>query len=109
VQAFEEAMLDIRSHQMALLAGIRSAFDGVLEHFDPERIDAEVERESKRGLLNLGGIGAKTRFRDYYVEEFARLVRDRDKAFDRLFGERFAEAYEEQMERLKSLARSKKR
>lgn len=110
VQAFQEAILDIRNHQMAVLAGIRSAFDGMLEQFDPEKIEAEIEREPKRGLLNVGlSVGAGARFRDHYVQEFARLMRDRDKAFDQLFGERFAEAYEEQMDRLKAIARSANR
>jgi type VI secretion system FHA domain protein len=105
VQAFQEAMLDIRNHQMAVLAGIRAAFDNMLDTFDPGRIEAEIERQAKRSLLN---VGTKSRFRDHYVDEFARLTRDRDKAFEQLFGERFAEAYEEQMERLKALSRSTK-
>ncbi len=106
VQAFQEAMLDIRNHQMAVLAGIRSAFDSMLDTFDPEKIEAELERQSKRSLLNV--VGAKARFRDHYVDEFARLTRDKDKAFENLFGERFAEAYEEQMDRLKALSRTPK-
>lgn len=106
VQAFQEAMLDIRNHQMAVLAGIRSAFDSMLENFDPEKIEAELDRQAKRSLLNV--VGAKARFRDHYVNEFARLARDKDKAFQNLFGERFAEAYEEQMDRLKALSRAKK-
>jgi type VI secretion system FHA domain protein len=104
VRAFEEALLDIRNHQIAVLEGIRSAFDSMLENFDPERIDAELERQSKRG--GLLGVGAKGRFRDFYVDEFERLSRDRDEAFKRLFGEPFAQAYEQQLDRLKAAARA---
>lgn len=103
-RAFQEALTDIRNHQIAVLQGIRTAFDSMLEHFDPEKLEAEIERQSKRGgLLNLGGKG---RFRDHYVEQFANLTRDPDESFKRLFGEYFAQAYEEQMDRLKATART---
>lgn len=101
-RAFQEALTDIRNHQIAVLQGIRTAFDSMLEHFDPEKLEAEIERQSKRGgLLNLGGKG---RFRDHYVEQFTNMTRDPDESFRRLFGEYFAQAYEEQMDRLKATA-----
>ena len=34
------------------------------------------------------------------------MSRDRDEAFKRLFGEAFAEAYEQQLDRLKAAARA---
>lgn len=102
-RAFQEALTDIRNHQIAVLQGIRTAFDAMLEHFDPEKLEEEMERQSKRGLLNLGGKG---RFRDHYVEQFANMTRDPDESFRRLFGEYFAQAYEDQMDRLKASART---
>ena len=103
-RAFEEALLDIRNHQIAVLQGIRVAFDAMLEHFEPERLAAELERSSKRGGLLSGG--GKSRFHDRYVEQFKKLTKDRDESFRRLFGEHFAQAYEEQMVRLKEAART---
>lgn len=103
-RAFQEALTDIRNHQIAVLQGIRSAFDAMLEHFDPQKLEEELERQSKRGgLLNLGGKG---RFRDYYVEQYAAMTRDPDESFKRLFGEYFAQAYEQQMDRLKATGRT---
>lgn len=105
VRAFEEALTDIRNHQIAVLQGIRTAFNAMLEQFDPEKLDEELEKQSKRGgLLNLGGKGA--RFRDLYVEQFQSMATDPDETFKRLFGEFFAQAYEEQMDRLKATART---
>ncbi|HEY4366074.1 MAG TPA: type VI secretion system-associated FHA domain protein TagH [Steroidobacteraceae bacterium] len=102
-RAFQEALTDIRNHQIAVLQGIRSAFDAMLENFDPQKLEEDLERQSKRGgLLNLGGKG---RFRDYYVELFASMTKDPDESFKRLFGESFAQAYEEQMDRLKAAER----
>jgi len=104
VRAFQEALIDIRHHQIAVLQGIRSAFQAMLEQFNPVRLEQEFERHGgKRGLLN---VGAKGRFRDAYVEEFERLTRDPDESFKRLFGEYFAQAYEDQMEYLKAAARN---
>ena len=104
-RAFQEAFADIRDHQIAVLQGIRAAFDSMLEQFDPERIEEEMNRSASRGggLLN---VGAKSRFRDFYLERFERLTGDRDESFRRLFGEYFAQAYEEQMDRLKQTART---
>jgi type VI secretion system FHA domain protein len=104
-RAFQEAFTDVRDHQIAVLQGIRAAFDAMLEQFDPERIEEEMNRSNSRGggLLN---VGAKSRFRDFYFERFARLTGDRDESFRRLFGEYFAQAYEEQMDRLKATART---
>jgi type VI secretion system FHA domain protein len=102
-RAFQEALTDIRNHQIAVLQGIRSAFDAMLEQFDPEKLEEELERQSKRGLLNIGGKG---RFRDYYVEQYASMTKDKDESFKRLFGEYFAQAYEQQMDRLKATGRT---
>ncbi|HEY5809806.1 MAG TPA: type VI secretion system-associated FHA domain protein TagH [Povalibacter sp.] len=105
VRAFQEALTDIRNHQIAVLQGIRTAFSAMLEQFDPEKIDAELEKPSKRGgLLNIGGKGGK--FREQYVEQYESMTRDPDEAFKRLFGEFFAQAYEEQMDRLKMTGRT---
>jgi type VI secretion system FHA domain protein len=103
-RAFEEALLDIRNHQIAVLQGIRVAFDAMLEQFDPARLEAEFGRSSKRGGLLSGG--GKSRFHDRYVEQFKKLTSDRDESFRRLFGEHFAQAYEEQMAKLKAAART---
>jgi len=99
VRAFQEAFTDIRDHQIAVLQGIRSAFQAMLEQFNPVRLEEEFERHQRRGLLN---VGSKARFRDAYVETYERLTRDPDECFKRLFNEYFAQAYENQMDQLKA-------
>lgn len=104
VRAFQEALVDIRNHQIAVLQGIRSAFDSMLENFDPEKLNEEFERQNKRGgLLNML---AKHQFREFYAEQFQSLAKDPDESFRRLFGEYFAQAYEDQMDRLKMAGRT---
>lgn len=105
-RAFEEALIDIRNHQVAVLQGVRAAFNSMLEHFDPERLNEEFDGKAARGG-SLRKIGAKLRFQDAYAENYAKLTRDADESFRALFGEYFAQAYEEQMERLKLAARTR--
>ena len=100
VQAFEDAFADIRNHQLAMLEGLRVAFESMLSAFDPGQMEQDFERMVKRTGL-LGGLSGKSRYWELYAEHFSRLGRDADDTFRRLFGDVFAEAYERQLERLK--------
>jgi len=101
VQAFEDAFADIRNHQMAMLEGLRVAFDAMLESFDPKELEKGFEHAAKRGFGS-----AKAKYWDLYAERFAGLGGDADATFRKLFGDVFAAAYEKQLERLKTLARN---
>jgi type VI secretion system FHA domain protein len=99
VQAFEDAFTDIRNHQMAMLEGLRIAYESMLSAFDPKELEKSFG--AKRG-----GLGSlKARYWNLYVERYAKLEGDADDTFRRLFGDVFAEAYEKQLERLKTLDR----
>jgi type VI secretion system FHA domain protein len=99
VDAFEDAFDDIRHHQMAMLAGMRAGFEHVLSRFEPERLQELFDKRGKRGgVLAMSG---KARYWEMYAEEFHERMGDRDEAFRRLFGESFANAYEQQLEALK--------
>lgn len=102
-RAFEEAFADIRHHQIAVLHGIRAAFEAMLEQFDPEALQAELEKLEKHSGRLLK-IGATLRFKDFYTERFAQLSQDRDDSFRRLFQDHFTRAYEEQMATFKTSA-----
>jgi type VI secretion system protein ImpI len=96
--ALNDAADDIRNHQMAMLAGVRSAFESLLAHFDPARIEQETEGSARRLSL-----GHRPRHWERYKEQFELLAKNPDECFRRLFGDEFARAYEEQLARLKSL------
>ncbi|WP_208455359.1 type VI secretion system-associated FHA domain protein TagH [Burkholderia gladioli] len=95
--ALADAADDIRNHQMAMLAGVRSAFESLLAQFDPARIEQESEGGGRR--LSLGG--NRPRHWERYKEQFEALTRNPDECFRRLFGDEFARAYEQQLARLK--------
>jgi type VI secretion system FHA domain protein len=108
VAAFEDAFADIRAHQLAMLEGMRAAFDSMLNSFTPAELEKHFERAVKRGGI-LGGLSGKSKYWDLYVEHVGQLCGDPEDTFRRLFGEVFAEAYEKQLERLRTIARHSSR
>jgi type VI secretion system FHA domain protein len=104
VDAFREAFDDLKAHQLALMAGMRAAFGTLLARFDPERLQEGFDKGLKRSAL-LDVIN-KTKYWDLYREMYAELGDD-DATFRRLFGDEFAQAYEEQMQRLAAQARKR--
>jgi type VI secretion system FHA domain protein len=97
VEAFEDAFADLRHHQLAMLAGLRTAFESMLAQFDPDRLQQEFDRHVNKGL-----VPAKLRYWDMFREKRQEIDRDLEASFRRLFGEEFARAYEEQLNRLQA-------
>jgi len=97
VDAFEDAFDDLRNHQIAMLAGMRVAFESMFAEFDPDRLQQEFDRQ--KGL-----VPGKLRYWDQYRERLGGMIKDREATFRRLFGEEFARAYEEQLKELKARA-----
>ncbi len=104
VEAFEDAFDDLRHHQIAMLAGMRVAFEAMLAAFDADHLQQEFDRQLKRGSLL--GVTAKLRYWDLYSDKCRQLSKDPDTSFRKLFGEEFAKAYEEQLTRLKGESRA---
>jgi type VI secretion system FHA domain protein len=96
VAAFEDAFVDLRNHQIAMLAGMRAAFESMLAEFDPDRLQKEFDRQPK-GLVP----ARKLLYWDLYRQKGQDLLKDREASFRRLFGEAFARAYDEQLKQLK--------
>ncbi len=97
VDSFVEGFEDIKAHQMAMMAGMRAAFDSMLQRFDPEELEQRFKKRKSKSMLRLPG-GAQ--IWDMYKDLFDEMTQDADANFQRLFGEEFARAYEEQMQRL---------
>jgi type VI secretion system FHA domain protein len=84
-QAVEEALVDARTHVLAVSKGMQAAFDALLEHLDPARIEAEVG--DKQSFL-----AGKRKIWDVYRERYGRVA---DADFHEAFGKEFARVYEE--------------
>jgi len=106
VQAFEDAFQDLRHHQIAMLAGMRVAFEFMLGEFAPDRLEEQFDRRIEKGALMGKGVGLKQlrswRYWDLYRDKQLEIGRDPEASFRKLFGEAFAKAYEEQLERLRT-------
>jgi type VI secretion system protein ImpI len=96
-EAFDDALNDVRFHQLAMLAGVRAGFDNLMNRFDPAQLQEHFERGKRGGLFSGGGKANWER----YVERYEEMAKDRDDTFRRLFGEEFARAYEQQLSILK--------
>jgi len=104
-QSVEEGFIGIAEHQIAVLSGMRSAFKGVMERFDPVVLEKRFDKQNKGGLIP-GSKNAKNweLFGEYYTD----LAGDIDSSFQYLFGDDFVRAYEDQLQRL-AITRSKQK
>jgi type VI secretion system FHA domain protein len=106
VEAFEDAFDDMRNHQIAMLVGVRVAFEAMLSEFHPDHLQEQFDRQVKKGALV--SMPARLRYWELYREWIHDMVRDADTSFRELFGDEFARAYEEQLRRLKAQGRDNK-
>ncbi len=96
--AFAEAFRDMRSHELATLAGIRAGVQSLTHLFDPKALQERFDDELRHaGFLPFA---AKLRYWQLYADFFEQMQADADGAFQRQFGQAFAEAYARQLEAL---------
>lgn len=106
VEAVTEGFSDINTHQAAVLAGIRAAFNAMLARLHPQKLEELYERKLKRTAML--GIGNKAKYWEMYRAQFEEIDRDRDAHFQLLFGEDFALAYNDHLQKLAAAARMRK-
>lgn len=99
LDAVQESFHSIADHQLAMIAGIRSAFRSALSRFDPERLEEEFKLGGKSGILP--GV-LKGRLWSAYQDHYQKMVNDMERSFQELFGDEFVQAYEDQMRKLAS-------
>lgn len=87
--AVRESYADIMSHQLAMTAGIQAALESLVKRFDPRRYAERFEE----GIV----FQRKAKCWDAYSNDYPRIV---DDVLDKILGEEFAEAYEEQIIKL---------
>lgn len=102
--AIKDSFDDLSDHQVAVLAGMRAAYDAMFKHFNPDTLDKRFNNNSS--LLS----NKKAKNWEAFEEHYAMLQRDGEASYDLLFGETFATHYEKQLSELKtarSLTRSR--
>jgi len=99
VKAMNAAFEDLKAHELAVIAGMRAALGAVVQRFDPARVE---QRRTTHGALDKWmPARRKARLWDRLVERYEDLARDADEDLQRLFGELFSKAYEEQVARMR--------
>lgn len=98
VDATEQALSDIKAHEVAMITGMQAALKGVLGRLDPAVLEEKLAKGGgRRGILK----SKKTQYWEIYEEMYAEISDQAENDFHDLFSREFANAYKEQLERLK--------
>ncbi len=106
LEATENALGDIRAHEVAMVSAMKAAVKNLLEQLEPDVLEEKFSRGFKRGGL-LGG-GNKSRYWDLYCDLFQVVAGHSDENFVQVLGPKFAEAYEREIHRLTGHGRRSK-
>lgn len=96
--AVKDAFDDLRAHQLGVMAGMKAAFEGVLQRFDPAQLEAKLTKKS--AISSLLPSGRKARLWELFQELFSQISAEAQDDFDELFGRAFLKAYQAQLDRL---------
>jgi len=96
--ALRDALIDLQSHQVGVIAGMRAALEAVLDRFNPATLEAHLTSRSVFDSLRPGH--RRARLWEVYLEHYRSLREEAQEDFQRLFGEAFREAYEAQVRSL---------
>jgi type VI secretion system FHA domain protein len=99
VQAIRGAYDDLKAHELAVIAGMRAALAAVLQRFDPARIEGRLAVPSVMDKMMVSH--RKAKLWDRLVVVYGEIAREADDDLQRLYGEKFSEAYEEQVARVR--------
>jgi FHA domain-containing protein len=98
--ALRDAVIDLQSHQVGVMAGMRAALAAVLDRFDPVQLETQLSSRSFIDALMPSHRRAK--LWELYLEHFRALKEEAQEDFGRLFGEAFLEAYNAQVRSLEA-------
>jgi type VI secretion system protein len=97
LQAAHEAFDDVRSHEMAVMAGVQTALVSLLKRFEP----GALERRLQPGALdNILPAARKARTWELFCDTYKEIAREAEDDFQSVFGREFARAYTAQVRKL---------
>lgn len=98
LQALEESFNDIKTHELAMLAGMQTALAHILQRFNPNTLETRL---GQPGVLDkILPRGRKAKYWELFTNLYAEIAREAEEDFQELFGREFARAYEEQLRKL---------
>ncbi|MCP3725612.1 type VI secretion system-associated FHA domain protein TagH [Paraburkholderia sp. CNPSo 3272] len=96
-EALRAAYRDIQAHELALVAGMRAAFEDAMARLDPAAIEGSLDAPA--GLEALVG-NRRARLWQRFVKTWEHVSRDAGDDFQQRFGEPFNRAYQAQLDAL---------
>lgn len=99
-RAMRDAFDDLRAHQLAFLAGMRAALEGLLQRFDPAQLESRLTQKSV--LSSLLPAARKAQLWSVFQQEYQQIAGELSDDFHQVFGREFLRAYEAQLDALSS-------
>ena len=96
--AMQDAMHDLEGHAIGTMAGMKAALAGVLARFEPAQLEAKLAGKTMLDTVIPGA--RKARLWDLYLQHAEAIRLEAQEDFQKLFGEAFVAAYEEQLDQL---------
>lgn len=88
--AAREAFDDLKTHELAVMAGVQTALVGLLRRFDPDALEARLAKGALSSVLP----GArKARLWDSFRDTYKTIASEAEDDFQAVFGRAFAKAY----------------
>ena len=100
--ALRAALTDLQSHQVAMMAAMRSALELVLDRFDPGKLETQLNTGSMFDALR--PTHRKARLWTLYLERYASMREEAQEDFQGFFSDALLEAYEAQVRSLEAEA-----
>lgn len=91
-QAIDDCFNDLRTHQLAVMAGAEASITALLKRFEPARLEA---RMSDNGALSRLFGSRQAQCWQRFTELYAEISKEVEDDFSELFGREFARAYEQ--------------
>jgi type VI secretion system FHA domain protein len=91
--ATQEAFADIKSHELAVMAGVQTALLTLLKRFEPEQLEKRLTPSVFGAVLPAA---RKARYWDAFRETYGEISREAEDDFQAVFGRPFAQAYSAQ-------------
>ena len=88
--ATKEAFDDIKTHELAVMAGVQTALVALLQRFDPDALDAKLAQNRLGGMLPAA---RKARLWENFSELYKTIASEAEDDFQAVFGRTFAKAY----------------
>lgn len=88
--ATKEAFDDIKTHELAVMAGVQTALVALLQRFDPDVLDGKLAQNRLGGMVPAA---RKARLWENFCELYKTVASEAEDDFQAVFGRTFAKAY----------------